>query len=250
MKKLNISDYVERFAAEAARDRKGGRDRKSVMGLFNGYLANYGDIASDVERTPVVTAPISELRPHHFRQFVSWFVIHKVVDRDKGQYVPVLLEFARWLGASKAIGKRVTKEILETLDELQGEPQRCEKLAKLLYEFTHRDMPTYEEWRKDPKSYAKKAAVLKAIHHEKPKAILDGYFTVARVGPAALWLNPEDPDLDADDLRAAETPDGIGPVQVPPEAAKLARVGDGLSAAIGRMSGFWKLLEAGGVYPG
>jgi hypothetical protein len=42
---------------------------------------------------------------------------------------------------------------------------------------------------------------------------------------------------------------GIGPVQVPAEAAKLARVGDQFSAAIGKMNGFWKLLETGGVYP-
>jgi hypothetical protein len=31
---------------------------------------------------------------------------------------------------------------------------------------------------------------------------------------------------------------------------KLARVGDGLSVAVGRMKGFWKLIETGGVYPG
>ncbi|MDE2140975.1 MAG: hypothetical protein KGJ84_01015 [Elusimicrobia bacterium] len=75
---------------------------------------------------------------------------------------------------------------------------------------------------------------------EKPRETLDGHFTVARVGPSALWLNAEDADDDTE----------IGPVQVPPQAAKLFRAGDRLSAAVGKMSGFWKLLETGGVYPG
>ncbi|MFH1573811.1 MAG: hypothetical protein ABIG68_07485, partial [Acidobacteriota bacterium] len=60
---------------------------------------------------------------------------------------------------------------------------------------------------------------------------MDGYFTVARVGPSALWLAPEDPKFDEEGLGpAGVSKSGIGPVQVPAEAAKLARVGDGLSA--------------------
>jgi len=252
MKKTTIGNSIRKFMEESTRTKKARADRECVMGLFNDYLANYGELESNVERDPIIVmAPISKLRPSHFRQFVCWFVIQKVLDRDKSQYVPVLRDFAQWLVESKVVGKAISKEILEMLDELQGEPERCEKMTGLLHEFANRDMPTSAEWRQDPKSYARKAAVLKAIHHEKPQRILDGYFTVARTGPGALWLRPGDPDDDEEDLapRKSSGPE-IGPVQVPAEAAKLARVGDRLCAAIGKMSDFWKLLETGGVYPG
>lgn len=245
-KTATITGFIERFLEASVSAKKGRQDRESAMRLFNDYLANYGEVASNVEKAPlVVTAPISQLRPGHFRMFVSWFIIRKVADRDKSHYVPVLRDFVKWLVDSKAVGQAVSKEMLESLDELRGEPERCEKLAELLYQFARRDMPTFEDLRRDPKAYAKKAAVLKAIHHEKPKEVLDGYFTVSRVGPSALWLNAEGEDCEPGESPASE----IGPVQVPAEAAELFRVGDRLSVAIGRMSGFWKLLETGGVYP-
>ena len=251
MKGSNITECIARFVNASGPSKKTRAAREDVMGLFNSYLANYGEIASNVERAPlIVTAPISDLGPFHFRQFLSWYVIQKVMDRDKGRYAPVLRDFAKWLVESKAIGNKVAAEILVALSELQGEPERCEKLAELLYKFANRDMPTFQDYQNDPKSYAKKATVLKAIHHEKPQRMLDGYFIVARVGPAALWLNPELADEEDDDSEPGDSSKiEIGPVQIPPEAAALARVGDRISAAIGEMSGFWKLLETGGVYP-
>lgn len=250
MKTANISDFIARFVNAAGPSKKTRAARESVMSLFNGYLANYGEISSNVEKAPlIVTAPISDLGPFHFRQFLSWYIVQKVLERDKSRYAPVLRDFANWLIESKAISKKVAQEILEALGELQGEPERCEKLAELLYRFANRDMPTYQDWQTDPKGYAKKATVLKAIHHEKPRRTLDGNFIVARVGPAALWLNPELADED-DDGPGDSSKIEIGPVQVSSEAAKLARVGDRVSAAVGEMSGFWKLLETGGVYPG
>ena len=249
--KSNITEYIARFVNASGPSKKTRAAREDVMGLFNSYLANYGEIASNVERVPlIVTAPISDLGPFHFRNFLSWYVIQKVMERDKGRYAPVLKDFARWLIESKAIGKKSGTEILEALDELQGEPERCEKLAELLYRFANRDMPTLQDWQADPKAYAKKAAVLKAIHHEKPKRMLDGYFIVARVGPAEVWLTPELADDEDDGAEPGESSEiEIGPVQIRSEAAKLARVGDRVSAAVGEMSGFWKLLETGGVYP-
>lgn len=238
----SITACISRFLKEPAKDRKRRRERDFVMGLFNDYLAGYGEVESNVERDPlIVTAPISDLRPGHFRLFLTWFVIRKVMDRNKSQYAPVLREFADWLKRSKAISGSVSKEIFEALDELRGEPERCEELATLLYRFANRDMPSYAEWKRDPKGYARKAAVLKAIHHKRPREVVEGYFTVARIGPGAFWLSREGEDGDA-----AEE---IGPLQVPPEAAKLARVGDRLCAELGLMDGFWKLLETGGVYP-
>lgn len=250
-KPATITDCIARFVNASGPSKKIRAAREDVMGLFNNYLANYGEIASNVERAPlIVTAPISDLGTFHFRQFLSWYIIQKVLEPDKSRYAPVLRDFANWLIESKAISKKAAQEILEALGELQGEPERCEKLAELLYKFANRDMPTLQDWQTDPKAYAKKAAVLKAIHHEKPQRMLDGYFIVARVGPAALWLNPEFADEDDDGPGPEDSSKiEIGPVQVSPEAAKLARVGDRVSAAIGEMSGFWKLLETGGVYP-
>lgn len=244
----NISDLIARFLRET-RGRKDRGRRNGVMKLFNDYLANYGEIASNVEHDPlVVTAPIAELKAWHFRNFLSWFIIRKVMDRGKGQYAPVLREFVEWLKAAGAISEKAYGEMVEALDELKGEPERCEKLSELLYEFAERDMPTSEDWRRDPKAYARKAEVLRAIHHKAPQKVLDGCFTVARVGPTALWLTPEDPDGDENSGPAEGSE--VGPVQVPAEAAKLARVGDQLSAVIGKMTDFWKLLEVGSVYPG
>ena len=251
--KQNISQFVARFLEEPSKKAKAKDRRREIMNLFNDYLANYGEIASNVDHAPlVVTAPISELRPGHFRLFLSWFVIQKVImDENKGEYASVLKEFVEWLKSDGALHGKALKEVMEVFEELEGEPERCEKLARLLYEFAQRDMPKYEEWRRDPKAYARKAEVLRAIHHQPPKEVLDGYFTVARVGPTALWLTPEDPDMDEDSPGPGKgSRPEIGPVQVPAEAAKLARVGDGISAAIGKMAGFWKILETGSVYPG
>ena len=253
MKKIkpkDISGYISLFQDEPAKTALAKDRRREIIGLFNDFLANYGEIASNVERAPlVVTAPISELRPGHFRQFLSWFVIQKVMDENKGDYTPVLKEFVEWLKGAGALRGKVLSEMMEVFEDLDGEPERCEKLSRLLYEFAQRDMPRYEEWRRDPKAYARKAEVLRAIHHQRPSEILDGYFTVARVGPTALWLVPIDEDFE-DYPRPKKGAAEVGPVQVSAEAAKLARVGDGMSVAIGKMADFWKLLETGGVYPG
>lgn len=238
----SITACINRFLKEPVQDHKRRRERDFVMGLFNDYLAGYGEVESNVEREPlVVTAPITDLRPGHFRLFLTWFVIRKVMDRDKSRYAPVLREFAEWLTRAKAIPGSMSKEIMDALDELRGEPERCEELARLLYQFANRDAPTFQDWKRDPKGYAKKVEILKAIHHKRPRRVLEGYFTVARVGPKAFWLSQEDED--------GERSEKVGPVQVPPEAVKLVRVGDRISAEIGMMDGFWKLLETGGVYP-
>ena len=246
-----ITDFINRFIGEPVQDKKARFERENVMGLFNSYLANYGEIASNVEKDPlIVTAPISELGPAHIRLFLSWFVIQKVMDRDKSRYGPVLREFVDWLKLKGALSEKAYRPLAEALAELKGEPERCEELGRLLYEFTQRDMPTYQDWQRDPKVYARKTAVVRALHHKKPKEILDGYFTVARIGPAALWLTPIDPDSDDGEPTPMKGfSSGIGPVQVPAQAAKLARVGDGFSAAIGDMGGFWKLFEVGGIHP-
>lgn len=94
----SITSCINRFLKEPVQDRKRKRDRDVVMGLFNDYLAGYGEVESNVERDPlIVTAPLSDLRPGHFRLFLTWFVIRKVMDRNKSQYAPVLREFADWL---------------------------------------------------------------------------------------------------------------------------------------------------------
>ncbi|MFH1573812.1 MAG: hypothetical protein ABIG68_07490 [Acidobacteriota bacterium] len=139
-----ISGFISRFVERPARNKKAKEDRASVMGLFNDYLANYGEVASNVEKAPlIVTAPISDLRPGHVGQFPSWFVIQKVIDREKGHYAPVLREFVQWLIGLGAVAKTKSKELLEAVECLQGEPERCETLTKLLYDFSRRDMPTY-----------------------------------------------------------------------------------------------------------
>jgi hypothetical protein len=244
MGQQTISDIISDFIREAPGNRTAKDNRKGVMRLFNDYLAGYGELESNVEEAPlIVLAQISKLEAWHLRHFLSWFIIRKVICDNKADYAPVLREFVEWLKAKDAIKEKVYKEILMVFEQLKGEPERCDKLARLLYKFAERDMPDLREAKRDPKAFARKTAVLRAIHHEKPQEILDSHFTITKVGPTALWLTPQDPDGEGPEQ--AE----IGPVQVPAEAAKLAKVGDGLNAAIGKMKGFWKLLEVGNVYP-
>ncbi|HAH06671.1 MAG TPA: hypothetical protein DCM05_09125 [Elusimicrobia bacterium] len=249
MGQKTISDIISDFIKEAKGNRKAKDSRKGVMRLFNDYLAGYGELESNVEQAPlIVLAKISKLEAWHFRHFLSWFIIQKVICDNKAEYAPMLMEFVEWLWAKAVISEKVHREMTRVFEELKGEPERCEKLSRLLYEFAQRDLPKFEEWRRDPKAYARKAAVLKAIHHKQPTEILDGYFTVTRVGPTALWLVPVDEDYE-DSPRPKKGAAEIGPVQVPAEAAKLARVGDGMSLAIGKMNDYWKMLETGNVYP-
>lgn len=75
-KPSTITDFIDLFLRAPAKTKSTKLDRENAMGLFNDYLANYGEVSSNVEKAPlVVTAPISDLRPGHFRMFVSWFVI-------------------------------------------------------------------------------------------------------------------------------------------------------------------------------
>lgn len=55
----NISDFIRRFLEEPGQDPNRKRNRESVMGLFNDYLAGYGEVESNVERDPLMSPPPS-----------------------------------------------------------------------------------------------------------------------------------------------------------------------------------------------
>ena len=62
--------------------------------------------------------------------------------------------------------------------------------------------------------------------------VVEDYLTIERTEPGALWFEG-----------------GLGPVDVPDEAAELAKPGWGLWGALAREDGRWRLLEHGIVYP-
>jgi hypothetical protein len=62
--------------------------------------------------------------------------------------------------------------------------------------------------------------------------IIEDYLTIERTEPGALWFEG-----------------GLGPVQVPDEAAELAKPGCGWSGALACEDGRYRLLEHGIVYP-
>ena len=248
---VNITDYITRFRKESSAIKKVQKQKDWVMDLFNSYLANYGEIDSNVEKDPlIVTAPITDLDAHHFRGFLGWFIVRKVMmDGDKSQYVPVLREFLEWIRREGAIQDAAYQTLSEALAEFKGVPERCEKLSRVLSDFSARDMPTYQDYQKDPTVYRRKAAAMQLIHNEKPTKKLEGYFSVAKVGDAALWVTPEDANSDVEDDPDAERGTKIGPIQVPEKALKLAKVGDQISGLLGKMKGFWKWFEVWNVYP-
>src|SRR5882762_7400073 len=134
---MNITDYINRFRKEPSAVKKVQKQKDWAMDLFNSYLANYGEIDSIVEKDPlIVTAPITDLDAHHFRGFLGWFIVRKVMmDGDKSQYVPVLREFLEWLRRDGAIQEAAYQTLSEALAEFKGVPERCEKLSRALSGF-------------------------------------------------------------------------------------------------------------------
>jgi hypothetical protein len=66
---------------------------------------------------------------------------------------------------------------------------------------------------------------------------IEDHFTVTRVEPGRVWLEPM--------LERAK----VGPIEVPEQISRRCKVGWSISGVVGKVRGRWRLVEAWNVYP-
>ncbi len=148
--------------------------------------------------------------------FLNWFTLRKVMARESDLRAAATTsrKLVRWLVDRNYVGGsgESAELALEAAAAARNDLPAADRLSSLLYEHAGGFFGP-----EPPRDGAR---------------IVEDYLTIERTEPGALWFEG-----------------GLGPVQVPDEAAELAKPGWGLWAALACENGRWRLLEHGIVYP-
>jgi len=153
---------------------------------------------------------------HNVDEFLGYFMVRKVIASQELLKAAgtVMKKLARWLQEKGYAAAEEAEVAVETGAEAARSLPQAEKLASLLYDFAHSQLP------KD---------VIEQV---------DGRFTIERIEPGKLWLS------------GWVSPAGtIGPIAVPREITDLAEEGWAVTLWLGRTRRGWQILDVGNVYP-
>jgi hypothetical protein len=147
-------------------------------------------------------------------QFLYWFMLRKVMARESDLRAAATTsrKLARWLVDRRYVSSASAELALEASDSARNDLPAADRLSSLLYEHA--------------------GGFLGPEPPQDGARIVEDYLTIERTEPGVLWFEG-----------------GLGPVQVPDEAAELAKPGWGLWGALACEKGRWRLLEHGIVYP-
>ncbi len=147
-------------------------------------------------------------------QFLYWFMLRKVMARESDLRAAATTshKLVRWLCDRGYAGGEAAERALESAASARHDLPAADRLSRLLYDL---------------------GGGLFGPEPAQPGArIVEDYLTIERTEPGALWFEG-----------------GLGPLEVPEEAAELAKPGWSLFAALACEDGRWRLLEHGIVYP-
>lgn len=151
-------------------------------------------------------------------QFLDWYVIRKVMGpqwivKSAG---PVIRDLVAWLVEKDHAAQEDAADAMEKAADSARDLPRMEKLTSILYDLTERDVH---------------GKVLEDLD------LVDDMVTISKVEPGRLWFQGFDGEE-------------IGPLEVPVESSKIAKVGWEVSAThFVRTAKGWHLVEIGNVYP-
>lgn len=213
-----------------------------TVGLFEDYLASYTDLGGleGAEGRPVIKKSIKNLDSGHFWEFLSLFVIRKVLNTsyETSQYYPRVLDrFAQFLFDNGYIKVNVYQEIKEKVAPLKKDLPRVIKLGEFLWDFVEGWRPSFNLYLKDPKLWKKKEDEVWKKRPSYKKMTEPGYTKITKISGSHLF------GQDFDGKK-------IGPVKVNPEVATLVKIGDVINfICLGKFKTEWHILELGFVYP-
>lgn len=161
--------------------------------------------------------------------FIDWWLPRTVMDETLETKAPgVLRKWIKWCYSHHYIDESHFNEFLKALPHGKSkEILRLQKAGELLYKL---HTPNAACWKTT--DYGK---VVSINRKRNPDQRHEGYMKIVRV---------------ENDLGFLETRDGdkIGPVMIGKELAKILKIGDVITVAIGRYGKFWRVLESGNVY--
>ncbi len=120
----NITEWIGIFQFEEYGSPGADRRKGKAIAHFNDFLARYGELPAKVSKhSRFVTAPISELKAWHIKEFFTAFLPQEVRE-DVGEewYSPILARFIQWLKDNGAITDAKREELLAALTELGPGP--------------------------------------------------------------------------------------------------------------------------------
>ncbi len=152
--------------------------------------------------------------PEHLGEFLGYFMVRKVMAgaellRASGT---VTKKLAKWLGSHGYVTDDQVADATERGTDAARDLPRAEKLAGLLDEEA-RKLPRFDQ---------------EAVGDED---WIEDYLVIDRVEPGSIWF------------------DGAGPVKVAKTSSDLAQPGWSVNIVLARLSGAWRIVEVGNVYP-
>lgn len=223
----NIDEVLVRFLAEP----EATGEVESVVGLLRAYLDGYGHemlsedaaafFAEKYDEDEEAGAFCNLFGPEYIVEglsdFLGWFVIRKVAAGPDlvAALGPVTDRLVGWLVEEEIIPTDAADGAKELAAAAALDLPAAEELSTLLYH-SGKDVDD--------------TAVLEYVDWESELA------EISHIEPGRLWFRSELGE--------------IGPVIVPDQASRIARLGWGVSAlGLGRTEDGWHILEMGNVYP-
>jgi hypothetical protein len=146
--------------------------------------------------------------------FLYWFMLRKVMARESDLRAAATTsrKLVSWLVERDYVDREDAELALEAAASARDDLPAADRLSTLLHDRT--------------------GGMFGPEPPQDGARIVEDYLTIERTEPGALWFEG-----------------GLGPVDVPDEAAKLAKPGWALWGALACEDGRWRLLEHGIVYP-
>lgn len=230
----SISDVLKEFLDQASRRPvDDGMDdaTRAIIELLESYLDSYGHTRLDEEEGELWQRRYDEdeeegafskiFGPEKISDgiddFLNWFVIRKVLGPSwiADEAGSVCKELIAWLEHKGYISKEAAEETLEVASQAARELPDSERLSLLLYEVTEKPI---------------RGAITQQID------AVDQMAYISRIESGKLWFQIDEGE--------------IGPIRVPVEASRLARLGWGVTAChFAKTRSTWYLIEMGNVYP-
>jgi hypothetical protein len=228
---LSIDRALDEFLAKC-RSRLAARTIRtyeSVLELLRACLNNYGyQFLSEAEQRLLQKSYDAgdeqaycrlfgpEKIAENLGEFLGYFMIRKVLAgedllRASGTVTGKLVV---WLAARGDVAPDAARAAVQRARTAARDLPKAARLAAVLFD-------------------AAQTAPAIDVNRLEDEDYLEDQFVISRVEPGRLWFNEE-----------------IGPVNVPKEAADLARPGWTVSVALARVRGRWHIVQAGNVYPG
>jgi hypothetical protein len=218
-----IDQLFENFLAdqEARLSPKTYDKYEGIIDLYRAYLERYWPDHSGKEAQTIIKAKGTycgtfgaEDLTSGFYEFLDYFVPHKVIAGNETMKAAgtVIKKLAKWL-----VAKGYTEDD-EWIREVVGETARDLPASQKL-------LDRLDDWLAEnpPEKYGRK---------------VEGHFSINRVEPGQIWLEP---------LLSGDRE--IGPIPVPEKVTRACKVGWDIGGVVGKTAQGWRLVEVWNISP-